>query len=212
MHAVLDPLRPQHIIAATAMNGLMEFEVAPDLRVSIESLPNRPTRGTPITAVIRVGNGGPLAASDVKVDVTLPPWLTLSRTRADCSVGTGSVRCALGAISTASSRDLTIELTVADTDASGTFVAAVSGHESDPDTSNNSASLAIATTSPAPPPAAVPAGSGGAGGGGSLDWISITVLLYLMRQGKAGTAARGGAAQKPYWIWRISSIACTGSR
>lgn len=177
---ILDPLRPQHVIAASSSASLMEFEAAPDLQVSIESISATLTRGSTATATIRTRNNGPFGASGVSVKVTLPSWLTVTSPPSGCSMSGADLQCTVGSLNTGLSMSTSINLAVADTQATGTLVSSVSGHETDPDMSNNTASVSLSATAAAAPAGNSGSGSGSGGGGGLFDALSLTALAMCL--------------------------------
>jgi len=182
---ILDPLRPQHIIAASGSPAsLMEFDVATDLAVSIESLPASLTRGNTATATIRTTNNGPYAASGVSMMVSLPSWLTVASAPSGCSVSGAELQCSLGSMQSRISATTPITLKVADTQATGNLVASVSAHETDSYTGNNTVSTSLSTTT------ALASSSSGSGGGGFFDWLSLTgLVLCLCLRPRAGMSS-----------------------
>jgi photosystem II stability/assembly factor-like uncharacterized protein len=177
---ILDPLRPQHIIAASGSEAsLMEFEAAPDLQLAIESLPTTLTGGGTATATIRTKNNGPFGASGVSFKISLPSWLSVASLPSGCSQNGVNVQCSVGPINSGMSASIPITLAVADTQATGSFIASVSGHEMDPDMSNNTVSVSLSAV--AAPPSNNPGSSpGSSGGGGSVDLFGLTGLVMCL--------------------------------
>lgn len=146
---VLDPLRPNVVIAAVDNLGLAEFEVSPDLEVSLTSAPTSlPLDGTG-SAVVRVVNHGPLAASAVDLTITLPAGVTVSAAtpgQGTCAVSGAALHCALDVLRRDQHIDTAVSLVGGSAESSGTLIASVAGHESDPVSSNNSVSAPLPTT------------------------------------------------------------------
>jgi uncharacterized repeat protein (TIGR01451 family) len=113
-----------------------------DLSVSQSASPNPAARGASLSYRIVVSNNGPANATNVIMTDMLPQTVAFnsaSSTQGTCS-GTAIVTCNLGALNTGASAIVTIVVTPA-TVAPVTNKVDVSGDETDPFLSNNSASL-----------------------------------------------------------------------
>jgi uncharacterized repeat protein (TIGR01451 family) len=141
---VVDPLRPHVIIGSASDYGLVEFEVAPDLELTLTSAPAALPLDGSGAATLRVTNRGPFAASAVKLTLT-PPAGTTAPAGGNCTQVGAGLECALRAIRLNESVDTTVTLLAGNTPAAGTLAASVVAHEPDPALANNSARAAIAT-------------------------------------------------------------------
>jgi uncharacterized repeat protein (TIGR01451 family) len=116
------------------------YRVSPaDLSIT-KSGPSVATQGVPFTYNLTVKNNGPADATGVTVTDTLPAAVTfVSATPGSCTQAAGTVTCALGSL--ANGGVVMITITVTPTRTSGTLVnsARVTGNETDPDLSNNTA-------------------------------------------------------------------------
>ena len=144
---VLDPLKPSNVIAVDDRYGLLEFEVAPDLEVTLPAAPPVLPLGAGASTTVRVTNHGPLAASAVKLTVTAPPSVTAAPavSQGSCTKVGASFECALGAVRVDQPLDVQLGLTGGDVTDNGTLSISLSGHESDPQTGNNSLAAAVVT-------------------------------------------------------------------
>lgn len=141
---VLDPLRPHVVIGSALGLGLVEFEVAPDLELTLVSAPAALPLDGSGSALLRVRNRGPFAASVVKLTLT-PPTGTTAPAQGNCTQVGNALECNLGAIHTNQSVDTTVPLLAGSAPAAGTLMASVTAHERDPALANNSVSAAVAT-------------------------------------------------------------------
>jgi hypothetical protein len=142
LNAVEDPLVPGNYIAGGIRASMQEFQVAPDITVSLGGIADRlPLGATPVLAAT-VQNVGPYSASAVQLVLNLPAALSpgaVTTPRGTCNRVGLQITCQLGALQVGERVVVSVATTVAA--GSGTATATVSAREADPVSSNNSASL-----------------------------------------------------------------------
>jgi hypothetical protein len=143
--AILDPQRPSRVIANPQARGLMTFEVAPDLALSMSAFTGPLAVGTSTNATVTVRNLGPYASSASEVRITLPAWLTPT-VPSNCSLAAITLTCRLGAIRVDQEAQIPLVLAVGATPGTGTVSAVVEGHEVDAATADNSHSVDLTST------------------------------------------------------------------
>jgi hypothetical protein len=156
---VLDPLRPDTLVAGITSYGLAEYQVAPDLAVTLDAPASPIPTGTSAVATIHLRNNGPLDSSAADITLTLPAFLSAPALPAGCTTNAGVVRCLVTPVRVDQTADIAITLVASGTPASGNLALSVSGHEADPVSSNNVISVAVqsqrradlAVTAPAGP-------------------------------------------------------------
>lgn len=134
---VFDPDDPTIILAASAGAGVADYQVMPDLKVTLVSEPQTPLAvATTVNAIFRVSNVGVHSASSADLEVDVPAWLTPSAT--GCTFTAPRLHCPLGAVLVGANRDISVTLVVGPTpQASASVVGRVSGYEQDIDLTNN---------------------------------------------------------------------------
>jgi hypothetical protein len=146
--AILDPLHPNVLIAGASGVGIVEYEVAPDLSVSslqfVGGSDPLPTDSS-ISGTITVVNRGPHAASAAEVRVTLPSFLT-TNVPENCALAAQVLTCQLTALRVDTPVTIQLALEVSQAPGAGQFVATISGHERDPDTTNNTLTYDFSST------------------------------------------------------------------
>ncbi len=135
-NGVLDPLRPDTLVAGTTSFGLIEYQVAPDLELSMSQLQADLPAGASISPEVLVHNLGPHDASAADVDITLPTFLTMPNPPAGCSPNGSGFRCHVGAVRADGVIRFNLPLEISGIGA-GTINASLTGHETDPVASNN---------------------------------------------------------------------------
>jgi len=140
---VLDPLRPDTLVAGASGHGLVEYQVAPDLHVTLDA----PAAAIPASAVATVNlrNNGPLDASAADITVTLPAFLSVSAPPAGCTINASTVRCRVAPVRINQTTSILLTL-IASNGGSANVSVSVAGHEADPVSSNNSATAAVQAT------------------------------------------------------------------
>jgi uncharacterized repeat protein (TIGR01451 family) len=123
---------------------------ATDLALGLTATPNPVVLRSNVTYTISVTNRGPSVASSVVVSDILPAGITLvssNTTAGSISVSGTTITCGIGAMTNGATATITL---VIRTSAAGTLVdsASISGAQSDPDTSNNSASVNTTVAAP----------------------------------------------------------------
>jgi uncharacterized repeat protein (TIGR01451 family) len=144
---ILDPKKPSVILGTSYDYGLVEFEVAPDIEVTLPMAPATLALGGSGNATVRVRNHGPLAASAVVLTATLPAGMTAVATpgQGSCTIAGASLSCQLGAVGASQNVDTVVTLTAGATPTPGALNVSVAAHESDPTLGNNAATTNIAT-------------------------------------------------------------------
>lgn len=142
--AVLDPERPNRVIANPTWLGLMTFEVSPDLAISLTGFDAPLLVGSSVIVNAVLSNRGPFASSASEVRLILPAWLTPT-VPANCSMAAATLVCRVGALRVDETASIPITLAVAATPANGSATAIVEGHETDCDASNDSVTLSASS-------------------------------------------------------------------
>lgn len=169
---VLDPARPSNVIAAVDRHGAAEFEIAPDLAISMTQASAPASASGQLQ--FHVANQGAHAASAVRVEIALPAAAanaTGSSSLGACERRTNTLVCGVGVLRASASSSITV------TNFGGAregdrVVATLSAHERDPASGNNEATGSI--TAPA---SSAPPNTGGGGGGGGTSGIALLIAL-----------------------------------
>lgn len=138
-YITLNPQRPGLVVGGAASGGLAEYEISPDLGVTVEGLGDRVAIGGSATARIVVQNYGPHASSAAHVSVTLPTAFTVPTPPAGCGLTAGKLECDLTALQVGTNRTITLALTASATPAAGSLAVEVRGYEPDVVGANNHA-------------------------------------------------------------------------
>jgi hypothetical protein len=156
--AILDPLRPNVLIAGASFIGIVEYEVAPDLSVSV-AYPAAPiATGGSMQFNFSVSNLGTHASSLATMRVTLPAWLTATLP-AGCTRSGAVVTCERAPVRAGQSAFIPLTLQATATPSTGQVSVSVEGHERDSDTSNNQATFDVSSTEQADLELALAAGA-----------------------------------------------------
>jgi uncharacterized repeat protein (TIGR01451 family) len=145
---ILDPSKPSNVIATDTARGLYEFEVAPDLEVTLPAVSSRVALGGTGSATIRVTNRGPHSASVILLTITLPQGMTASipvPAQGTCVTAASGFRCTLGAVRVNQSVDTVVNLTAGNDPSSATLGVVVAGRENDPQPNNDTRTATIVT-------------------------------------------------------------------
>jgi hypothetical protein len=137
---VLDPQMPDTVVVGVTPWGLAEYQVAPDLQVSVEPAADASPGDTTSPWTIHVNNLGPWDSSAAVVVVDLPAGVTVSSPPAGCSVVTSTLSCELTRLRVNQVRDLTVNFTLPSASGVAQAQVRVEGHETDPVSSNDTAS------------------------------------------------------------------------
>ena len=140
--AVLDPLRPNVIIAGILGTNISEYEVGTDLELTVANLNAALPSSTNLVATFTVRNRGPHAASPSELTLTLPAWLTPT-VPGTCTRTGQTLHCRIPPLWLNDTYDLSLPLAVSASGGTGTFTATLATHETDTDPSNNNFSLAV---------------------------------------------------------------------
>ena len=136
---VLNPQRPGLVVGGVGSSGMVEYEISPDLGVTLTGLGDRVALGGSATVQVVVINHGPHASSASHVSVTLPAAFTVPAPPAGCGLLSGKLECDLPAMPVATSRTIAVPLAVGATSTSAGIVAEVRGYEPDVVGANNQA-------------------------------------------------------------------------
>jgi hypothetical protein len=146
MKLAINAAAPTTLLAATATNGLLSFEVAPDLEVTVLDHSGNRGIGVPNHFGVRVHNNGPLAATGVTFDIQAPAGATDVSAQlpgGTCTTAATTVHCSLPFVKLAP--DATARVTYTSPAAAQLSVQAnVTARERDPVGGNNTA-IASAT-------------------------------------------------------------------
>ena len=112
-----------------------------DLSITKEADLDTVVAGKQLTYTIAVTNNGPSKATRVKVVDILPANVSFVSASDDCSEAGGTVTCSLGRLRVGKSKEVIIVVGVDPTAASIVNTASVSGKQTDPDDTNNSATV-----------------------------------------------------------------------
>ncbi len=127
--------------SATDSNTL---DPSSDLSVSIMLDPPSPQAGDPFTFIITVDNAGPSDATNVTVDLSIPPAFTVTGTTGCVEDPNGFPTCTLGTIAAGGSAVYEVEAVTPNSGAEGSATATVDSDSSDPVTSDNEDEVPIA--------------------------------------------------------------------
>ena len=94
---ILDPHRPNLLIAGGNGTGVLEYEVAPNLIVEWGGIGSPVAAGATANAAVTVRNAGPHTSSASEVTVAIPAWMSPT-VPAGCAFSAPTLRCTLGAI------------------------------------------------------------------------------------------------------------------
>jgi uncharacterized repeat protein (TIGR01451 family) len=97
--------------------------------------------GSELAYQVSIQNNGPAAASGITMQLSLPAGVTFKSASSGCSYAAGKVTCSLGSLSVNASGTLSIVVFAPTASGSITTNVQISGNETDPNLSNNSASI-----------------------------------------------------------------------
>jgi hypothetical protein len=138
---VLDPNLPSLLYVSTGARGVATFEIQNDLSVTLSGHSGTKPIGAASIYSARVAHQGSLAATAVRVDLTMPAGLgavTAVPTAGSCVVTGGSPRCDIPVLRPGATVDIEVSYTPAGAIALPVS-AQLSAHERDGVTANNSA-------------------------------------------------------------------------
>ncbi len=134
--AVLDPANPAVLIGATNGHDIAEYQVSPDLSLSMSGLGDTlPTSGS-ATAIYTITNAGPHASSASELSITVPAWLTPSGP-GNCSATGQTLRCQFGVLRVGESINVEVTFAVGAAAVASVISATLEGHELDVSAGNN---------------------------------------------------------------------------
>jgi uncharacterized repeat protein (TIGR01451 family) len=128
--------------ANNSVSETTSVESGVDLALSKSDLQDPVHPGSNLTYTVLVNNNGPNPATGVQVTDTLPSGVTFvsaTPSQGTCSQASGTVTCQVGALAVNASASIQIVVTTPSTASTLTNSASVTGNETDPDTTNNSA-------------------------------------------------------------------------
>ena len=139
---VLDPVRPNLIIAGVQGANLAEYEVATDLSLTGPVLPSPLSASTSFIANYRVRNLGLHGASPSRLTIDFPAWATPSFP--DFCTRTGHVLdCLIPPLNLGGELDVPVTFAISAAGGSGALTATLAAHETDLVPGNNGHTLAI---------------------------------------------------------------------
>jgi Domain of unknown function DUF11 len=147
-NAVIDPLGAGRYIAGGSRRGLMEYQVAPDLAVTMTGLESTMATGSQGIAAITVRNRGPYSVSFAQVDLSLPPTLSTglaTTSRGSCAKTANGIHCDLGAMHPNDIADISVPVVAGSTMGTGTVSTTVAGYEPDAVAGNNTVGSQVTT-------------------------------------------------------------------
>jgi photosystem II stability/assembly factor-like uncharacterized protein len=145
---VLDPLMPDTLVAGADSWGLVEYQVAPDLEVSLDMPPNPLPTGASDTATVSVNNLGPFDSSVAEIMVTLPSSINATTVPSGCTLNSSTVRCRAASLRVGQQASFALGLTPTAVVTAAPLTATVSGHETDPNSTNDTAARNITALAP----------------------------------------------------------------
>jgi hypothetical protein len=142
----LDPAQPGNLIVGVPSHGVREFQIAPDLAISLSGLTSPLSLGSMPTLHVNVQNkpSSLFATSDATMSLVLPATLsagTITSSRGSCTVSGQSVACHLGAMHVGDTAQIDVPLTLSA--GVGSISASVQPHELDAASTDNFATLAV---------------------------------------------------------------------
>lgn len=146
MLGALDPSQPGNLIIGGRFVGVREFQIAPDLSISITAPTSPVQSGTTSSLRFIVQNNvaSQFAASDATLSVSVPATLTpgtITTSRGSCTRNGPSISCTLGAMKIGETAQIDVAVTAGV--GTGTVSAAVQPRELDASTSDNSATAQV---------------------------------------------------------------------
>ncbi len=166
-----------------------------DVSAALAPVPATLTTGQTFTWSATVSNGGGQQATGVTFELMLPAGISVDEATVaggSCTIGAGTVQCALGELAVSDSRTVGLVLRA---QSSGLFaIAATATATNDPNPANNTATATLAVDAMAPatgnPTATTTSSAGGGGGGGGamqlLALISLGLTALLRRRPALG--------------------------
>lgn len=162
--------------------------IPPDMSVVVSTPNVSATVGTPLITSFMLRSAGDDVSSNVSVNVSFPPGLTVQSVSANggtCTTGTVSASCTLGSLPAGDSRQ--VDLNVTPTEAGTLSLNIQVASSNDGNSSNDTGLITItASTTSTPPPSTPPTNggtgtvSGGGGGGGRLDLAALAMLAAAL--------------------------------
>lgn len=166
-------------LLGSSPHGVRSFRIAPDVTATIQGHSGTRTNNVPASFQVQLQNTGPLAATDLTVDIAAPAGSTAVSAQhplASCTTSGTSVRCSLPYLQVNEPLIIDVDYTPP-ANARLSVQANVYAREHDPNESNNVATASASST--APPSTGGNADGGGGGGGGSMS-LPFTLSLGLL--------------------------------
>jgi len=141
-----DPAQPGNLIVGGNQIGVREFQIAPDLSLSLSGVSGQVALGSTPTLRLTAQNkvSSQFAASDATVSLSLPAVVvpgTVTTTRGSCTRTGQNVSCRLGALKVGETAQIDLPLTT--TAGNGNVIASVQPREIDASTADNSVTLPL---------------------------------------------------------------------
>jgi uncharacterized repeat protein (TIGR01451 family) len=183
----VSPSDPSTVYVGAMGRGVHQIRIAPDLRMSVSSVPQTVTLGTRASYSLVVTNAGPFHATGVRVTVALPdivsgPIVTIEK--GQCSkVIERSVTCTVPALEVDAKVSVGMSM---DNPTEGKMVieASVAGDQPDVIQTDNTTTIAaiVAKGTTTPTPSAPKSGGGGGGGGMQFTLLCMLAGMLLGRE------------------------------
>lgn len=143
---VLDPDQPGNLLVSASRAGVREFQIAPDLSLSMSGVAGRMPPGSTPTLRISVQNkvDSQFASSEASVTVSLPAMFEpgpVSSTRGSCARASQVITCRIGALKVGDTAQIDVPLVASV--GTGSIRASVQGHEPDLSSPDNSAETVV---------------------------------------------------------------------
>ena len=146
VYGVLDPLRPDTLVAAAQFYGMVEYQAAPDLDLTLDIPANPLAASSNVAATLAVANHGPLHSSAVDISMTLPTFVTLATPPSGCTLSGQTLSCHIAPLLFNQKMNFPLSLQLTSSAATGSITATAVGHEADAYMTNNSITKAVSST------------------------------------------------------------------
>lgn len=171
---LLDPNRPNNVLAGTLQSGVQLITIAPDLALQVNAAPRLIGAGLSVQYTYTITNNGPFHATGVQAVLSTPAGtqnLSATTSAGTCATVGTVVTCSIGILHTGASATVTLSATPA----RGTFQikGTVQADQPDSDPSNNS----VTTTQTAAPVADLSVTAAGPDSAHVGDQLTYTVTV-----------------------------------
>jgi uncharacterized repeat protein (TIGR01451 family) len=146
--ATVSAVEPDVNMANNSATAATTVSASADVAMTLTDSPDPVAAGSHLTYTLNVRNHGPSSASAVTVTDTLPTGVSFVSASSGCSLGSGTVRCALGdlAAGISVSRQIVVKRSTTGTISN---TARVSSSTWDPNAENNGQTVGTTVTAPA---------------------------------------------------------------